>query len=125
MWSEIEKESGETLLRPSGFLVVGEVECDELKKYESTARGEYLTLNSKQMNEKWPKLNLPDGLKGLFDLKGGTMHAKKSLVAFKTLSEKNGAQLFYNSKVESIKSGIICNGKVISARHVIICCGHT
>ena len=78
------------------------------------------------MNKKWPKLNLPDGLKGLFDLKGGTMFSNKSLLAFKFLSEVNGAQLFYNSKVEKIfDNGVLVNGRMISAKTIIVCCGHS
>ena len=46
MWNEIERESGEKLLRPSGFLVVGEPNCPELARYESTAKGVYNVFTS-------------------------------------------------------------------------------
>ena len=83
MWNEIERESGVKLLRPSGFLVVGKPNCPELARYESTAKGVYNVFTSEEMNSKWPKMTLPTGLKGIFDLKGGTMLSGKALEVYR------------------------------------------
>ena len=58
---------------------MGEPKCPELARYESTAKGDYNVFTSTEMNTKWPKMNLPAGLKGIFDLKGGTMLSGKAL----------------------------------------------
>jgi len=111
MWKEIERESGQILLRPSGFLVVGEKDCPELKRYESTAYGSYEVYSSSEMNSLWPRMKLPAGLKGIFDKKGGTMLSGKALEVYKQLGEDSGAKLHYNTKVDKIfDNGVMCDG---------------
>ena len=91
-WRKIEEESGEDLLLSTGFLIIG-TENEEYKRYEATATSDVERLNSEQIRERWPNLTIPDGMSGMYDTKGGTVHTKKSLQVFKKLSEKNGARL--------------------------------
>ena len=63
--------------------MVGEPSCPELARYESTAKGVYNIYTSDEMNSIWPKMQLPKGLKGIFDLKGGTMLSGKALEVYK------------------------------------------
>lgn len=79
------------------------------------------------MRARWPNFNVPEGLKGLYtETKGGTVHAKKSLLTFQKLSLNHGANLIYSTRVNNISENTLTlsNGTSISAKNIIICCGH-
>lgn len=87
IFKEIERETGETILVKSGFGCIGEPDDPLYQNYASTAKESTTEfMNSKQLMQKWPHLNLPDHVVGMHDTHGGILYAKRSLEAFKKIS---------------------------------------
>mmetsp|Transcript_24737 Transcript_24737/g.24267 ORF Transcript_24737/g.24267 Transcript_24737/m.24267 type:complete len:123 (-) Transcript_24737:461-829(-) len=83
--------------------------------------------NSEELKARFPAMNIPSYLKGVFDPEGGVVMVKEALQATKDLAIKHGANLKYNAKVDSIdhEKGEVTmeDGKTYRGKTIVIACG--
>lgn len=77
--------------------------------------------------KRWPALNIPDYMIGVFTLDAGITNVKNALNGFRSESERLGAHLKYNSFVKNIdhSKGTVTleNGEAYTAKQIVVTCG--
>lgn len=123
IWRDIEKKTGQELLTKGGLLYCKKPDHPDFKEY--CRYGERLTAD--QINQRWPALNLPSYLEGVFAHEAGVVKVKEALAAAKKLSQEQGAVLKYNTNVVAVdhKNSTVTleNGEVYKAKNLVITCG--
>ena len=83
-------------------------------------------MTAKEIMKKYPGLhNLPDDYIGCIHDDAGIVRVKNAINGFRILSEENGADLKYNSKVVEVSKNHVklADGSTFNAEHVVVCGG--
>ncbi|XP_060077609.1 peroxisomal sarcosine oxidase-like [Ylistrum balloti] len=114
LWEVLENESGTTLYKKTGLLVVGKVGDDQidgtvraLRKYSLP----FTSLDGQVLRQKYPMLNYPEDIAGVEDHSGGVLFADKALAAFQGQFVKQGGILRDNEAMVDVSPGDIVTVK--------------
>lgn len=112
LWNELEEESGETLLFPSGVLNMSspEVYSYKTRLEDSLSLGlpvEYL--DAYEIRRRWPGIVLPEDYKGLYEPQAGYLFSERCVSAYRMSAAHAGAELLAHTRVvglEAISHGV-------------------
>lgn len=103
LWRELERESGEELLRITGLLTVGESGSELITGTERAAREHNLALeiwSPADVRARFPMLQLRAGEVGLFEGDGGVLAPERAVSAQLRLAQSRGAQTSFGVAME-------------------------
>ena len=132
LWRELEKQSGENLLRITGVLSVGEETSPIISGTQRAAAKHGLRLEKwsrGEVRKRYPSLRLRDNEIALFETDGGVLDPERSVRAHLKAAEAAGAELRFETAVrrwEAADGGItvtLHDGTLISARKLILSLG--
>lgn len=104
LWRELERESGEKLLRLTGLLMVGPETCEIITGATRAAREHaiaFQSLEARDIRSRYPMLKVRDDEVGVYEPDGGVLDPERSVAAHLSVAQSAGAQLSFNSMVES------------------------
>jgi sarcosine oxidase len=104
LWRELERESGEKLLRLTGLLMVGREGCEIITGATRAAREHSLpfeSLNARDIRSRYPMLKVLNDEVAVYEPEGGVLDPERSVATHLRVAEAAGAQLRFNSVVES------------------------
>ncbi|MCE7737294.1 MAG: N-methyl-L-tryptophan oxidase [Candidatus Heimdallarchaeota archaeon] len=105
LWQEIEKETGESIIYTTGGLDFGDQDNEQVKSVEDACKSvglNYEKMDSIQLRERYPILNIPDNYTGIYQPDAGIINATKAVSMFQELAKQNGVTLIDNFKVKHI-----------------------
>lgn len=125
MWHDIEKESDKQLLFPIKSIVIGSKSDDYIKKSLSTLRKlghKVAELEGESFKTKYPQFNANYCM---VDYNAALIEASEGVKAFVDLAKKGEVIVKENSKVISIKDGIVrtFSGEEFEANKIVVVCG--
>ncbi|MFZ1218284.1 MAG: N-methyl-L-tryptophan oxidase [Chthoniobacterales bacterium] len=132
LWRELERQTGEKLLRLTGVLSVGEESCEIISGTKRSAGEHGLrleTLSQRRIHERYPGLRLLPGEVGLFEPDGGVLDPERAVRAHLQIAQKAGAELRFEvsmSSWEATASGVairLGDGTELSAKTLILSLG--
>jgi sarcosine oxidase len=104
LWRELERESGEELLRITGLLMVGPEDSQIITGATRAAREHSLPfepLSARNIRSRYPMLQVLDDEVGVYEPDGGVLDPERSVAAQLRVAEAAGAELRFNSAVET------------------------
>jgi sarcosine oxidase len=104
LWRELERESGEELLRLTGLLMAGPEGCEIITGATRAAREHCLpfeSLSARDIRSRYPMLKVLDDEVGVYEPDGGVLDPERSVAAHLRVAEAAGAQLRFNSVMET------------------------
>ena len=107
LWRRLERDSGRELLLKTGNLTLGPHTGPALTGMLASARAygiPFEELTAAEIRRRWPQLNPPDNFSGGLEKEAGILLPEKSIHTFLTESEKAGATLRFNERVEHWES---------------------
>ena len=132
LWRELERQTGEALLRLTGVLSAGE-ESSEIISGTRRSAGEHglrlETLSRRQVEARYPTLRLLPDEVALFEPDGGVLDPERAVRAHLQVAEKAGAELPVQVSMcgwESTENGVTINlsdGSRLSAQTLILSLG--
>lgn len=132
MWRELERASGEELLRITGLLMVGKESAEVIDGARRAAAEHRLpieVLNPRQITSRYPTLRvLPDEI-GVFEEDGGVLVPERAIEAHLGVAARAGAQLRFGSAVSHWEAGeksfeiSLTNGSRVTAGALILAMG--
>lgn len=132
LWRELEKSSNESLLQITGLLTVGQEESDIIQGTRRSAGEHGLEveqLSAREITTRYPTLRLREGEVGIFEGEGGVLKPERAIAAHLTAAEQSGAELHFESRVESWRHddcGVrlrISDGSEIPAQKLVLSSG--
>jgi sarcosine oxidase len=132
LWRELERQTGEELLRLTGVLSVGEESCEIISGTKRSAGEHGLrleTLSRPQVHDRYPALRLLPGEVGLFEPDGGVLDPERAVRAHLQIAQKAGAELRFEVSMaswEATASGVairLGDGTELSAKTLILSLG--
>jgi len=107
LWSELERESGKTLCKKVGLLLVAPESKKVIPGYKAVTDSYNLpstVFKGAKLREKYPQLrNAPQNWEALFEPEAGLLFADKCLDAFHTQFQRYGGTIKENEKVIKIR----------------------
>ena len=130
-WRELEERLGETVLVTTGGLDIGPPECDTVVGATTSAREhdlEHEVLEAGEIRARFPGLELPDELIGVYQPDGGFVLSERAIAGQAALALEAGAEIHGHEPVESWEArdgGVIVRTAVAEyrARRLIISAG--
>jgi sarcosine oxidase len=104
LWRELERESGEELLRITGLLMVGPEDSQIITGATRAAREHSLPfepLSARDIRSRYPMLQVLDDEVGVYEPDGGVLDPERSVTAQLRVAEAAGAELRFKSAVET------------------------
>ena len=131
LWRELEGESGEALLHVTGAIDAGEPGSRVFEGSLESCRLHRLThevLGGREVNERFPGFNLPDGFKAVFQPDGGFLEPEKCIKAHASRAVAHGAELRTGGRVhgwrrEAGRVVVQLDGDEIHAKQLVVCAG--
>ncbi|KAM4795229.1 peroxisomal sarcosine oxidase [Rhinophrynus dorsalis] len=130
LWAELEKESGTTLYRKTGVLVLakaGNEEYETICKTMEKHQVPWESLSLTQMKLKFPGLSLSPGEVACCDNSGGVLYADKALRAVQEVFQRMGGVICDGERVMHIKPGpvvfVTTNSNVYETDRLVITAG--
>jgi sarcosine oxidase len=132
LWHELERRTGQDLLRITGVLSVGEENSGIISGTRRAASQHDLsvkTLSRQEIRKRYPTLQLLDGEIVLFETDGGVLDPELALQAHLKVAQSNGADLRFNTVMESWDAtdggvGIrLSGGSRVSAKKLVLSLG--
>ncbi|MEV3908808.1 N-methyl-L-tryptophan oxidase [Streptomyces canus] len=105
MWDHLQEETGFSLRRRSGCLVMGETASPSmglLLAAGSTHRLDHEVLDREELARRYPQHRLPDGHTAVLDRRGAVIRPEASIQAAATRAEQLGARLHRYTPVREI-----------------------
>jgi sarcosine oxidase len=96
LWRELERESGEELLRITGVLAVGQETSTIIQRTRHTAGQHDLPLeelSKRDIESRYPTLKLLPGESGVLETDGGVLDPERAIGAHARLADRHGAEL--------------------------------
>lgn len=96
LWRELERESGEELLRITGVLAVGQETSKIVERTRHTATLHGLPLeqlSKREIEARYPPLKLLPSEAGVFEPDGGVLDPERAITAHARVAEQRGAEL--------------------------------
>jgi monomeric sarcosine oxidase len=106
-WRALEKATDTHLLDITGGVVFlsknGDMTPEEYTSSLDANQVPYELLSPKQVSQRWPQFQPPEGIETIYCADTGIVHASRSVAAMQYLARTNGAVLKARSPVESVK----------------------
>jgi sarcosine oxidase len=105
MWEQLQAETGRSLLRRSGSLVMGETASPAMSLLLSTSAAQGLdheVLDREELARRYPQHRLPDGHTAVLDRLGAVIRPEASIQAAATRAEQLGARLHRYTTVREV-----------------------
>ncbi|MER7901375.1 N-methyl-L-tryptophan oxidase [Streptomyces sp. NPDC096046] len=105
MWDRLQRETGFSLRRRSGCLVMGETASPSMRlllSESTTHRLDHEVLDREELARRYPQHRLPDGHTAVLDRRGGIIRPEASIQAAATRAEQLGARLHRYTTVREI-----------------------
>jgi sarcosine oxidase len=131
-WSEVERDSGETIVHRTGGLDLGPRDgAIPLDGYADAMRSEsvpFERLDAGAIRHRWPQFHIGDDVSGLFQADSGIVAAERATHAHQRVAIELGATLHDNTTVDSIECGagevaIRAGGRMYRAGRLIVAAG--
>ncbi|MEX1294631.1 MAG: N-methyl-L-tryptophan oxidase [Candidatus Limnocylindrales bacterium] len=130
-WHELEARLGETILVTTGGLDIGRPESETVRGALASAREHHLEhelLDAGQVHARFPGLELPDELVGVYQPDGGFVLSERAIVGQATLALGAGAEIHGHEPVlswEAQGGGVVVRTAVAvyRARRLVISAG--
>ncbi|MFF2158701.1 N-methyl-L-tryptophan oxidase [Paenibacillus chitinolyticus] len=106
LWEELERLSGETLLRTTGVLNVSREETANHRSKIANAQRYGVPLeelDAADIHRRWPGFSLPEGWSGLYEPDGGVLLSEACLRVYRKLALEAGAELLTDTPVRSVR----------------------
>ncbi|GBD61620.1 N-methyl-L-tryptophan oxidase [Tetragenococcus halophilus] len=107
LWESLEKKTNERIFAKTGVLNFGPKYNIFLETVKKSAE-EYLlpleVMTAKDINQRWPGFQLDKDAIGYFEKSSGVLFSENAIRTYRMLAEKNGADLYMNRFVQSIKT---------------------
>jgi len=103
LWRELERESGETLLTPTGGLYMGPLDGELVSGSLASARMhglEHELLGNAELQRRYPLFDVDRDWVGLFDVQAGWLAPERSVETHLRLAERHGATLRFGEPIE-------------------------
>jgi sarcosine oxidase len=134
LWRELERASGEDILRITGVLSVGDEASEILAGTQRSAREHNLALDVLSRDEvqrRYPTLHLLPNEIGVFEPDGGVLVPERAIEAHLKVAEASGAQMRFEVRVEdwhpADRGGydvrLADDGAVVHARALVVATG--
>ncbi|PTH85077.1 N-methyl-L-tryptophan oxidase [Streptomyces sp. A244] len=105
MWEQLQAETGRSLVRRSGSLVMGETASAAMQLLLSTSAAQGLdheVLDREELARRYPQHRLPDGHTGVLDRLGAVIRPEASIQAAAARAEQLGARLHRYTTVREV-----------------------
>ncbi|XP_064612435.1 peroxisomal sarcosine oxidase-like [Liolophura sinensis] len=129
-WNRLERESGTSLYRRTGLLVVGKKGSQCLEETDVTLKQtncSHERLSHAQMTKRYPQFSYPDNYEGVLDHTAGILWASAAVLAYQTVFRCRGGVLNDGDKVLRIIpadiSEVVTSRARYKTRSVIITAG--
>ncbi|HXX93186.1 MAG TPA: N-methyl-L-tryptophan oxidase [Planctomycetota bacterium] len=96
LWENLERESGRSLLRKTGALMIGRPECAVVQGSRKSAelhRLRHRMMSAEEVRSRFPVLRLRDDEVALEEFDAGVLQAEESVRAMQELAARHGAEL--------------------------------
>lgn len=134
MWTDYQKESGETVYTHTRELAIGQKDTTDIWKLIESCKTNNLQhsiLSASEAMKLHPGLDLPDDYIAVLQEDAGILHATKSVMMMQSLAKKEGAKFFENEEVldiipntsDSTVTIKTSKGKIITADKVVVTAG--
>ena len=105
LWDELEQLSGERIMHRSGVINLAPADSTFLNNVIESANAHQLNvqvLQTEEIRQRWPQLNVPDGYLGAFEADSGYLLAEQAIRSYIRLAEQAGCAQLFNCGVDSI-----------------------
>lgn len=132
LWRELERETGEELLRLTGLLMVGDEGCEIIAGASRAAREHGLPLESlsaSRVRERYPMLKVLDEEVGVYETDGGVLDPERAIRANLAVAAAANAQMRFGIAMESWKFArngfaiVLADGTSIASRTLVLSLG--
>ena len=132
LWRELERETGQELLRLTGLLMVGKKDCEIIAGATRAAREHSLPFESftaPQIRSRFPMLKVLDEEMGVYEPDGGVLDPERAICAHLNVAEAAGAQTRFEAAMESWEptaAGFtirLANGTTVTTRALVLSLG--
>ncbi|GIO21518.1 N-methyl-L-tryptophan oxidase [Oceanobacillus sp. J11TS1] len=107
LWEELEGKSEKRIFLKTGVLNFGPKDSAFLDTVQKSAQEHNLSLEemtAEEINTRWPGFQLESEFIGYFEKNSGVLFSENAIRAYRTLAEKNGADLYTNTRVHAIET---------------------
>ncbi|QAY66321.1 N-methyl-L-tryptophan oxidase [Paenibacillus protaetiae] len=106
LWTELEQESGETLLVRSGVLNAAPAASVLSSKINRSAQYHVPVelLDADEIRTRWSGFQFPDGFQGLYEQQAGYLLCDVCVRTYRRQAESYGAEMLVNTPVEGIEA---------------------
>ncbi len=104
LWRELERGTGQELLRLTGLLMVGKEACEIIAGATRAAREHSLPLQSltaSEVRSRFPMLKILDEEVGVYEPDGGVLDPERAICAHLEVAEAAGAHMRFETAMES------------------------
>ena len=134
LWSEVEEESGTTLVVKTGGLDLEAIGTTGIKDLGHCAAAmathgiPYEELSAAEIMYRWPQFQLPDATRGLYQADSGLVDAAKANAVHVALARLHGATIRDRLPVSALRPNgdgvdVVTDDGVFSAGHVVLAGG--
>lgn len=132
LWRELERATGEEILRITGVLSIGQETSDIIRGTRRAASEHDLRVESwsqREVKARFPTLELWKDEVALFEMDGGVLNPERAVRAHLNLAESSGAEMRFGLAMESwhaTDKGFelrLSDGAQISARKLVLALG--
>jgi sarcosine oxidase len=105
LWAELEAETGQEILIPTGGLSIGTANGSFINNLLETARitgAEHRVLSREELAERYPQHNLRPDDCAVYDPRAGVLRTDRAVSAAVAAAQANGATVLQNTPVDSI-----------------------
>ncbi|MEU1850185.1 N-methyl-L-tryptophan oxidase [Streptomyces sp. NPDC019990] len=105
LWAELEAETGQEILIPTGGLSIGTANSNFINNLLETTRSngaEHYVLSREEMAERYPQHNLRPDDCAVYDPHAGVLRTDRAVSAAVAAAQANGATVLQNTPVDSI-----------------------
>jgi sarcosine oxidase len=103
LWRKLERDTGATLLVPTGNLTIGLPDGPAVKGFLDSARAgnvPHQALTAVEVRRRWPQLSPPDALAAGLEIEAGLIFPESSIAILLAEAGKAGAVLRFDERVE-------------------------
>mgnify|MGYP000735628800 CR=1 FL=1 len=107
LWETLEKRTSEQIFAKTGVLNFGPKDNTFLETVKNSAEAYHLPLEvmtAKDINQRWPGFQLGKDSIGYFEKSSGVLFSENAIRTYRMLAERNGADLYMNRFVQTIKT---------------------
>ncbi len=132
LWRELERATGQELLRITGLLMVGDESAEVITGAQRAAREHQLpleTLSAGQLRSRYPMLHVQNHEVGAFENDGGVLDPEKAVQAQLQAASAAGAEMRFGLAMENWEAGDdgfivrLADGTTVASRALVLSLG--